>query len=646
MTLILEISVFGHQIYLTLIARRSNIYAGPRYLKRGVSDKVICGLNQGNAANECETEQIVNDASTTFFPSAIHLKGSGYTSFLQHRASIPLYWSQESIAMAAKPNIQMDLVDPYYTAAAKHFDSLFKRYESPIIVLNLIKAKEKIEKESILLEQFTEAISYLNQSLPNEKKIQHIAWDMARASKSQDQDVIGKLEDIAEQVLKTTSFFHTGVATCNSNPQQGKNSIACFTSEGSEIHRTQHGIVRTNCIDCLDRTNAAQFVIGKCALAHQLHALGILSEPTVLFDCDAGNLLNAMYHDHGDTIALQYGGSQLAHTMETYRKISRWTSHSRDMIESIKRYYSNSFTDAEKQDAMNLFLGVYVPRTDHPPLWELTTDFYLHNNPYNQVQPKSYINWWTPEHLVPHTPLNLETIQENNFELYYRPHVYTSLSTHFSFNLLSTAPKDEIQDVSPFAIRTNTQQANRYLMMYNLNIGGVKRWLALNDKPKIEEVTVEHAKSVRKSQKAVHGPSNSTAALVESLMNPQVKVTEEREYNRYTLFNYRYVAQFESSKIKLTSSISIESFDNQFEIPDYELFSDYILSTGETSKEVSDMFSVDLKTESIYKKYIHQGTTEAVLGGNSLASDLHRKDIYGRWLSKGALPSRFAKQNV
>jgi hypothetical protein len=72
--------------------------------------------------------------------------------------------------------------------------------------------------------------------------------------------------------------------------------------------------------------------------------LGVLAQPVIPFDCDAVNVLNAMYHDHGDTLALQYGGSHLVNTMETYRKISPWTSHSRDMIESIRRYYSNSFT--------------------------------------------------------------------------------------------------------------------------------------------------------------------------------------------------------------------------------------------------------------------------------------------------------------
>ncbi len=55
-------------------------------------------------------------------------------------------------------------------------------------------------------------------------------------------------------------------------------------------------------------------------------------------------MLMQMYHDHGDIIALQYGGSALVNTMETYRRTNVWSSQSRDMIESIKRYYSNSFT--------------------------------------------------------------------------------------------------------------------------------------------------------------------------------------------------------------------------------------------------------------------------------------------------------------
>ncbi|KAI8849108.1 SacI homology domain-containing protein [Chytridium lagenaria] len=290
-----RIPVFGHNVYVTLIARRSRYYAGVRFLKRGVNDK-------GYVANDVETEQIVHDANSTsfIFPKGRSGEKPAFTSFLQHRGSIPLFWCQEASQMAPKPPIEIKLNDPYFSAAALHFDNMFQRYGAPIIVLNLIKAKEKTPRESVLLDDFSQMIEYLNQFLRHEMKIRYIAWDMARASKSETQDVIGILEDLAEEVLSTTGI----------------------------LGRRQNGVVRTNCIDCLDRTNAAQFVIGKCALGHQLYALGVISHPSIPFDCDAANLLNAMYHDHGDIIALQYGGSHLVNTMETYRKISPWTSHS------------------------------------------------------------------------------------------------------------------------------------------------------------------------------------------------------------------------------------------------------------------------------------------------------------------------------
>lgn len=145
--------------------------------------------------------------------------------------------------------------------------------------------------------------------------MRYIAWDMSRASKSRDQDVIETLETIAENVLNTTGFFHNGPS-----------------ADGVEAS-LQSGVCRTNCIDCLDRTNAAQFVIGKRALGHQLHALGIISDTSVEYDTDAVDLFTHMYHDHGDTIAVQYAGSHLVNTMETYRKINQVRINSKKMGE-------------------------------------------------------------------------------------------------------------------------------------------------------------------------------------------------------------------------------------------------------------------------------------------------------------------------
>ncbi|KAF9114232.1 phosphatidylinositol-3,5-bisphosphate 5-phosphatase [Mortierella sp. AM989] len=401
-----KLSILGRNVFVTLIARRSRFFAGARFLKRGVNDR-------GFVANDVETEQIVSEMSTTSFYGASPLNANpNHTSFVQHRGSIPLYWTQDGTNMSPKPAIELNVIDPYFSAAGLHFDDMFKRYGAPCIVLNLIKAKEKTARESLLLKEFEECIEYLNQFLPEDKKIWHIKWDMSRASKSPNENVISVLEIIAEKTFAQTGFFHSGYK--QDPTMRNRNNVVY----GSGL---QNGVVRTNCIDCLDRTNAAQFIIAKCALGHQLYSLGLISEPIVPFDCDLVNMLTEMYHDHGDTIALQYGGSHLVNTMETYRKINQWTSHSRDMIESIKRFYSNSFVDAEKQDAMNLFLGNYrVRKGAGPALWELPGDYHLHNTTDPELKKirKSYIRWWTPDALLPQDVLAQKSFQQaENYDL-------------------------------------------------------------------------------------------------------------------------------------------------------------------------------------------------------------------------------------
>jgi hypothetical protein len=385
-----------------------------------------------------------------------------YTSYVQHRGSIPLYWTQDNTGVTPKPPIELNLVDPFYGAAALHFDNLFERYGAPVYVLNLVKSRERTPRESKLLFEFTNAINYLNQFLPGDKKIIHKAWDMSRASKSRDQDVIGTLENIAEEVLTTTGFFQNG---------DGRTTMP----------RVQNGIARTNCIDCLDRTNAAQFVIGKRALGHQLHALGILGDTSIAYDTDTVNLFTHMYHDHGDTIAVQYGGSQLVNTMETYRKINQWTSHSRDMVESFKRYYNNSFLDGQRQEAYNLFLGNYIFVQGQPMLWDLATDYYLHHsNPRtwsNKIR-RSYINWYTPSFLETRKlpkyvdPRGVAAKRplgyfDDYWLEYYKPLAVSSILKIYSYmgkmnSTLRYIPFRSTQegryDLSPFKVRTEADQ--------------------------------------------------------------------------------------------------------------------------------------------------------------------------------------------
>ncbi|KAG7892079.1 hypothetical protein KL905_003589 [Ogataea polymorpha] len=446
-----NISIFDVQVYVTLIARRSHHFAGARFFKRGVNDR-------GDVANEVETEQIVSDMLTTSFhdPEGGFYNNPRYTSFVQHRGSIPLSWSQETAPniRMTKPPIEINVFDPFYSASALHFDNLFKRYGAPVQILNLIKQREKTARETKLLRAFEDCIEYLNQFLPEKKKIDYTAWDMSRASKNRGQDVIEWLENYSAKTLETTGFFHNGKTLAQTKLQQG--------------------ICRTNCIDCLDRTNTAQFVIGKRALGHQLHALGLIKEKYLEYDSDAINILTEMFHDHGDTIALQYGGSHLVNTLQTYRKINQWTSHSRDMIESVKRFYSNSFVDAQRQEAINLFLGNYVYEKGLPMLWDLNTDYYLHNDYYGVLlnYKPSYTHWYSDCHLEDpdcgkDDGLIVPKIDpypgcfDNYWNIKYVPRELTSFSQLFEFNMNSTLRFNEEQPKDASSVVSTQSTMNK-----------------------------------------------------------------------------------------------------------------------------------------------------------------------------------------
>lgn len=77
----------------------------------------------------------------------------------------------------------------------------------------------------------------------------------------------------------------------------------------------QSGVLRTNCIDCLDRTNVAQYAYGLAALGRQLHAMGLTDVPKIDPDSSIAAALMDMYQSMGDALAQQYGGSAAHNTV-------------------------------------------------------------------------------------------------------------------------------------------------------------------------------------------------------------------------------------------------------------------------------------------------------------------------------------------
>lgn len=468
-----KLLIYGRPVHVTLIARRSSRFAGTRFLKRGAN----C---EGDVANEVETEQIIHDASV------MSLTAGSFSSCVQVRGSVPLYWSQDISTMMPKPPIRLDQADPYAHVAALHFDQMLQRFGSPIIILNLVKKREKRKHEKILSEEFYPAITNLNQFLPPEHGIEYIAWDMARYTKSKLCNVLDRLSMIAENVVKRTGFFvNRPDFYCHTlRPDERWGDLGGKVTPNGRI---QTGVLRTNCVDCLDRTNTAQFMVGKCALAYQLYALGMIDKPKLQFDTDCVRLFEELYEDHGDTLSLQYGGSQLVHRVKTYRKIAPWTQHSKDIMQTLSRYYSNAFSDADRQDAINLFLQVFQPSESKPHLWELPTDFYLHHSDTMVLphQQHSYTHWWT-DGLLTFLPSPYDEAQceknrrkvavkrmnrfDESIDIYtefFKPYELTSFDDTFSIAMTNSSrefmPKTVGLDPSPFTVRKPDESAKSVL---------------------------------------------------------------------------------------------------------------------------------------------------------------------------------------
>lgn len=79
----------------------------------------------------------------------------------------------------------------------------------------------------------------------------------------------------------------------------------------------------------------------------------------------------------GDEISLQYGGS-IAHHASLSKKKGFFKNAIPELWTSVKRHWANNFSDSSKQGAINLFLGMYIPRENKVPLWNLDSDTVLH----------------------------------------------------------------------------------------------------------------------------------------------------------------------------------------------------------------------------------------------------------------------------
>lgn len=139
-----------------------------------------------------------------------------------------------------------------------------------------------------------------------------------------------------------------------------------------EILIEQNGILRVNCVDCLDRTNVTQSYMARKSLNLQLQQMGAFSSSECIsMYSDIYEKFKILWAEHGDEISLEYAGT---HALKgDLVRYGRQTVGGmiKDGISALTRYYLNNFQDGIRQDALDLISGRYTISRSGPSPFQL-----------------------------------------------------------------------------------------------------------------------------------------------------------------------------------------------------------------------------------------------------------------------------------
>jgi synaptojanin len=286
-----------------IISRLSCERAGTRFNCRGLNDL-------GSVANFVETEQI------------IFSEENEECSFTQIRGSLPLFWEQSGFQVGAHKIRLSRAPELCYPAFVKHFKHI--NYDK-CFVLNLLSQKGD---EYVLSKYYDELVKVY---MKTESKIGgYVHFDYH-----------AELKNLKNQALVSSLW-----------PQidkwfaQFKQNLYYFKSNEPSKTRTQKFVIRTNCIDCLDRTNNVQLFIGLGLIKNQLVDLGLYDDKTINKFRD---VFRQLWLLNGDNISKIYAGTGAIQGKSVTQDIGR----------SLTRAIQNNFFDSSKQDVIDLLLFNY-----------------------------------------------------------------------------------------------------------------------------------------------------------------------------------------------------------------------------------------------------------------------------------------------
>lgn len=391
-----------------LISRRSKYRTGTRFTRRGVD-------GSGAVANYAETEQICFILRDDGGSDAGDLKE--VYSHVQTRGSIPLHWSSPADVKAYRPRVYIG-VDPvvqarglrdhllgelwWYSSSAtkkscvdeknaarrrllskmtttsdeatkiamvnlidKHGDQgrLGNSFDAVLTAVMEVYSPNKVNNIGALTKR-KESDAFIGSN-----SVKHIWYDFHAECKGGRWDKLSNLLDQVTPALNGQGYFSVVPKSSNDG-----------TSDW-EVKSVQDGVVRTNCMDCLDRTNVVQSMFGRYILYRQLQErkgmqvdylgarritrrtlplesiIGYRKQPLTLPWLEGEMAHRCLWADNADAISNLYAGTPAlkGDFTRTGKRTKRGAMN--DGVNSLQRYYLNNFIDADRQEGMDLLVG-------------------------------------------------------------------------------------------------------------------------------------------------------------------------------------------------------------------------------------------------------------------------------------------------
>uniref|UniRef100_A0A673K715 phosphoinositide 5-phosphatase n=1 Tax=Sinocyclocheilus rhinocerous TaxID=307959 RepID=A0A673K715_9TELE len=267
------------------------IYAGHKQAKACVisrlsSERAGTRFNVRGTNDDGQVANFVETEQVIFLDDKV-------SSFIQIRGSIPLFWEQ-------------------------HFSALRMLYGKQVII-NLLGMKEGEHMLSKAFQSHLKASEHAN-------AVRMLNFDYHQMVKG------GKTEKLNSVLKPQISKFLEGCAHK-------------IVQHNFVYRRCQSGTIRSNCLDCLDRTNSVQAFIALEMLPKQLEDMGLTEKPQLVARFQ--EVFRTMWSTNGDSISKIYAGTGALDGKAKGGKL-------KDGARSVTRTIQNNFFDSSKQEAIDI----------------------------------------------------------------------------------------------------------------------------------------------------------------------------------------------------------------------------------------------------------------------------------------------------